>query len=95
MPRLSLWRELRIGDRIRIVEIPSEFFQKGYLIHPCSLRAYQKLTSRGRSLRVARIDAWGVPWVDFRFKRRDGKWEWHSLAVNHGGLVRVRRRKQR
>src|SRR5436853_7196518 len=85
----ELWRKLRVGDRIRLVEVPLEFFQEGYYIHRDTSRVYRKLVARRRSLRVYAIDEYGLPWVQCRFRRRDGRWEWHALAVNHGGLVRV------
>jgi hypothetical protein len=90
-----LWKSLRVGDRIRIVEVPSEFFHEGYYIHRDTLRAYRRLVARGRPLRVCKVDEWSVPWVRCCFRRKNGRWEHHSLAVNHDGLVRVKPRKER
>ena len=92
----KLWRRLRVGDRIRLVEIPREFSQPGYFIHRDTMRVYKRLLARRRSLRVYRIDEWGHPWIHCQFRRKDGRWDYHSLAVNHDGLVLVRpRRKNR
>jgi len=86
------WHDLRIGDRIRLVAMPSEFAQPGYRLHPGTRRAYERLIARGRPLRVSRIDESGLPWIDCRFRERDGRWGYHSLAFNHDGWVRVRGR---
>jgi hypothetical protein len=88
----ELWRTLRVGDRVRLAEYPPEFLQKGYHILPETVRVYKKLLARGRPLRVFRIDEYGHPWVQCRFRRRDGRWEHHWLAFNHDGLVRVKKR---
>ena len=90
--RKELWQTLKISDRIRLVEIPSEFFRPGYYIHRDTLRVYKKLLARGRPLRIYNIDEWGLPWVAFRFRRKNGRWEYHWLAVNHDGLAKVQSR---
>ena len=86
------WRELRIGDRIRIVRMPSGVDAPGYTFHRDTRRLYECLIARGRSLRIFRIDDWGLPWIRCRFKCKDGRWEYHSLAVNDDSWVPVRRR---
>jgi hypothetical protein len=85
----ELWRKLRLGDRVRLTEIPTEFFQPGYYIHRETMQAYKKLLSRRRSLRVCEIDEWGLPRVQFRFRRKNGGWEFHRLLINHSGLTLV------
>jgi hypothetical protein len=35
-----------------------------------------------------------LPWIECRFRRKDGRLEHHGLAVNHGGLVRVNSRQR-
>ena len=57
-----------------------------------TLRAYGHVIARRRPQRVFQIDAWGVPWIKFRFGMKNGKWEHHWLAVNHDGLVLLRSR---
>ena len=84
-----MWRELQVGDRIRLTEIPPEFLQEGYYIHRDTMRVYKRLLARKRPLRIREIDEYGHPWIYCRFRRKDGRWEWHSLAVNHGGFIRV------
>lgn len=88
----KLWKRLKIGDRVRLVHMPTEFLQPGYSVHSSALRAYRRVIARGRPHRVFQIDAWGVPWIQLRFKMTDGKWEHYELAVNHDGLVLVRSR---
>ncbi len=84
------WQSLKVNDRIRLVRMPSEFAQSGYELHPDTRETYRKIIDRRRPLRIARIDESGIPWIDVRFRRPDGSWEYHSLAFNHGGWVRVR-----
>lgn len=86
------WRKLRVGDRVRFVYMPTEFAQPGYLIHRETLTVYRRLIARHRPVRVFKIDAWKVPWIRCQFRHKDGRWECHSLAINHDGWVRVRPR---
>jgi len=87
----ELWRSLRVGDTIRLIEIPPEFLRVGYGIHKDTMRVYRLLLARGRPLRVAYLDELGMPWVRLREKRY-GQWYHHGLLFNHGGIVRVRKR---
>jgi hypothetical protein len=91
--RRELWRTLKVNDQIRIVEVPTEFSRPGYYIHRDTLRAYKRLVARGRPLRICEIDAWCIPWIHFRFRRSNGRLEYHWLAVNHDGIVKVQPRK--
>ena len=86
------WQHLRVGDRIRIVRMPSGVDAPGYVFPRCTRRLYRKLIARGRSVRICEIDDWGLPWIDCRFRRKNGKWEFHYLAVNDDSWVRVKRR---
>jgi hypothetical protein len=88
----ELWRSLKVGDRVRFVHMPTDFTRPGYGIHQETLDAYRRLIERNRPLRVYKIDDWKLPWVQFRFRLKGGRIEYHSLAVNHDGLVRVRSR---
>ncbi|HKB05967.1 MAG TPA: hypothetical protein VKD90_27480 [Gemmataceae bacterium] len=89
------WRRLRIGDRIRVVRMPSDADATDYFFAPETRRLYRKLIARGRSLRIFQIDEHGLPWVACRFHRRDGSWEHHWLAVNDDSWVPVRRRRRK
>jgi hypothetical protein len=91
----QLWRQLRVGDKIRLVEMPSEFRQTGYYVHRDTIAVYKKLLARRRPLRVWQIDRDGLPWIRCWFRRPNGRWEHHYLAVNHSGLVRVKSRSRR
>jgi hypothetical protein len=92
---MELWRQLKVGDRVRIFEYPPEFSQPGYFVHRDTRRVYKKLIARGSPLRIFEIDAWGSPWICCRFRRKNGSWERHFLSINHDGLVRVKSRKSR
>jgi hypothetical protein len=72
--------DLKVGDRIRIIGIPGEGVP-GYFLHRDTRLAYQKLIARGRSVRIARIGEDGLAWYSFRFPMKDGRWDWHEMAV--------------
>lgn len=86
------WRDLRVGDRIRIVRMPSGVDDPGYTFPKETRLLYNRLIARGRSSRIYKIDDWGLPWINCRFKRKDGRLTHHSLAVNDDSWVRVKRR---
>ena len=83
------WRSLRIGDRIRIIRLPTAWDQPGYIVPLCTRRLYKRLIQRARPLRVSEIDAWGLPYIRCRFKMENGAWEHHFLAVNDDSWVKV------
>ena len=87
--------KLKIGDRIRIIGIPGEGVP-GYCMHRDTRQAYKKLIARRRSVVISEIQ-WGLPWYSFRFRMKNGKWEYHSMVVaeddNNWVLVKPRRKK--
>jgi len=87
----ELWRRLRIGDRIRLVAIPLDFLDWKSL-HRETKQAYKYLLGRRRPVTVWQIDEYGMPWVLFRFREKNGRIGDNSLAVNHEGIVLVRSR---
>ncbi len=89
------WESLRVGDRIRIVQMPSGVDAPGYVFSRCTRWLYEKLIERGRSLRIAEIDEYGLPWIHCRFRQADQTWEHHFLAVNDDSWVQVRHRRDR
>jgi hypothetical protein len=89
----TLHKRLKIGDRVRLVHLPTEFSQPGYHLHRDTLRVYKRLVALRKTLTVNEIDSYRLPWVQFRLRREDGGYEHHFLAINHDGLVLVRRRR--
>lgn len=90
----DLWRRLRIGDRIRLAEIPLDGLNWGTL-HLETKQAYKYLLKRRKPLTVFKIDEYGLPWIRFQFHGSGGRLRYDFLAVNHGGLVAVKPRKSR
>src|SRR5262245_41625158 len=84
---------LRVGDRIRIVRLPSLWDEPGYVVPDRVRKSYERLIARGRALRVHEIDPWGFAWVQFRFLER-GKWAHHFLALDADSWVRVQSRRR-
>ncbi len=75
--------KLRKGDRIVITGVPGEGIPN-YTIHRETVRVYKKLTARRRSVRIGWIDEYGQPWYLCKLKRKNGEYEWHTLAVMDG-----------
>ena len=94
-PAREPWRRLRVGDRVRIVRLPTGIDAPGYFLHPETRQLYLRLIAGRRSHRIVEIDEWGLPWI--HSKQRDSRhgWIYHSLALNDDSWVRVRRRAKR
>jgi hypothetical protein len=86
------WRDLKVGDRVRIVRLPSGADSPGYTFPLETRLVYRQLIARGRAVRVYRVDDNGLPWIRCRFKRKRGGWEHHFLALNDDSWVRVKSR---
>ena len=76
------WQDLRIGDRIRITHIPSEFLQPNYRFPDETRTLYELLIERGEILTVDQICDHGLPWISYDETLDDGTTSYHSLAVN-------------
>jgi hypothetical protein len=87
----ELWRRLRVGDRIRLLRLPTDFFDWRSL-HRETKEAYRYLLNRRTPLRVFQIDEYGFPWVEFQFRDKSGKMRHDWMAMNHGGIAIVKAR---
>lgn len=76
------WRSLRIGDRIRITNIPDEFLQLGYTFHDDTRALYEHLIAGGEVLTVNEFCSQNLPWVSYEQQMDDGEIVYHSLAVD-------------
>lgn len=95
-PKLSAaddWKNLRVGERVRIVRMPSGVDAPGYTFHAETRWLYERLIARGRSHRIAGIDDWGLPFILVRFL--DERPVWHFLELNDDSWVRVKPRRRR
>ena len=86
---LEPWRQLVVGDRVRIVRLPSGADAPGSLFHPETRELYCRLIARGRAVRIFQIDEHDLPWIRCRFRGDDGAWAHHWLAINDDSWVRV------
>ena len=86
------WSKLKVGDRVCFVRLPTFQGVPGGGLHPDTLRFYKKLIARGYPSRIYEIDEDGLPWIAAKFRRRNGKWEHHWLAINDDSWVLVKRR---
>lgn len=88
-------RGLKVGDRVRLVHFPSEYLPPA-TIHQETKRLYKRLLERRRSVRVYKIDNWGMPWIKCQFRRKNGRWEYHYLLIGtESGWTKVKRQKKK
>jgi hypothetical protein len=73
--------QLRIGDWIMITGVPGTGVPN-YYIHRDTKRVFEKLVARNRPVRIREIDEFGAPWYMCRFKKPDGTYEAHFLAIS-------------
>jgi hypothetical protein len=88
------WRDLKVGDRIRIVRLPSAASMGGYVLPANTRRFYKRLIALKKRLTVYEIDRQGLPWIQCALRRKDGGLDCHFLAVNDDSWVRVKCRKR-
>lgn len=82
----ELWRELAVGDRVRVARLPERFARSGYVPSERTLAVYRQLRDERRPLVVSRVDRSG-PWVEWWTP--PAREEWQTLLVDHDGLERV------
>lgn len=75
------WRELRLGDLVRIVRLPSGADEPSYTFLPPTRRLYERLIAGGKAFRIREIDERGYPRIHMRGKDRSGRVVDHSLAL--------------
>lgn len=85
------WKTLRLGDRIRIVQIPSVFSDPSYHNGDWddTLELYSELISSSRVLVISEIDESGRPWINYETRGGDGEVISNSLAVDDDSWVLV------
>ena len=81
------WRKLNVGDRIRIVRMPSD----EPTMFPETRRLFKQLIARNRPSRIFWIDEYKHPWIQCRIREKNG-WRLHWLAVNDDSWEPVRKR---
>ncbi|MBE8967749.1 hypothetical protein [Nostoc sp.] len=70
------WRDLRVGDRICILQ----FRQRQMLEDTKQL--YQRLIAERAILTISEINQWGYPVIYYSFQNEQGEGEAHSLAID-------------
>src|SRR5690242_19964618 len=66
---IKSFRGLKVGDRVRLVQIPS-FYRVGYNNHRDTMWVYRQVFARRRPMRICLIDEWGLPYVHCAFGER-------------------------
>jgi hypothetical protein len=85
-------RDLQVGDRVRIVQLPSDWSRPDWRVDASTRRLYRWLIERRRSVRVSRLDEYGQPWIWCRSRQSGGRWIHHALALADDSWVRVKPR---
>jgi hypothetical protein len=67
------WRELQVGDRIRILQVPQTS------LPPETRELYEVLVREGVVLEVYEIDQWGYPVVEYCANEQEEHYHWLSL----------------
>ncbi len=83
------WRDLRPGDRVRIVRMPSGVDEPGYTFHRSTRRFYELLIASGKVFRILEIDDAGHPRLHVRVRKKRGPVEHHTLALCDDSWERV------
>jgi hypothetical protein len=80
--------DLRIGDRIRCVRIPTGDLVDLRKRQRCgvpwahdTVRILQRLADRRQVVAIDDVDEYGTPWFSYAFRNKTGRWEYHRLAV--------------
>ncbi|WP_339749858.1 hypothetical protein [uncultured Rubinisphaera sp.] len=76
------WRDLRVGDRIRITHIPPEFLKPNYTFPDETRELYEHLIEHRENLTVHEICDHSLPWVSYEQTMDDGEVVYHALAVD-------------
>ena len=69
------WRDLRVGDRIRVVRMPTGSMQED------TLALYRHLLEEGTVLTISRIGDPDLPWIEYMWNQEDGGDHHHYLAM--------------
>ncbi|MCA9322294.1 MAG: hypothetical protein KDB53_16250 [Planctomycetes bacterium] len=86
-------RELRVGDRVRFVSLPTEWESPTYSIQADSVKFMRTLIARNYSQRISEIDEHGFPAICATIRDRKGQVSSHWwLIVETTGWVRVKPR---
>jgi hypothetical protein len=86
------WRSPRVGDRVRIVRLPSDWEKPNWRVDPSLRQLYRRLIDRKWSVRVFWIDEFQQPWIQGRTRRPNGIVSYWSLAIADDSWTRVRHR---
>lgn len=83
----ELWRTLRAGDRFKLAHLPFEFSEHEYTLHDDTLATYLHLIDSQQELTIDHLDEQGFPWTKFTTEDDNQQIEYHSLMINHDGIV--------
>ena len=85
------WRNLKLGDSVRIVRIPSQFSEPRYQNGDWedTFALYRTLIAGNVVLTISEIDEFGRPWVEHDMLDSNGNVTSNALAVDDDSWVRI------
>lgn len=88
-------KDLKIGDKIRIISQPVWVGQPGTTIPPEDVRFFNKLIKRKSPVRISEISQDGLPGFYCRFKKKNGRWEHHFnwIGFDDNNWIKCKTRK--
>ncbi len=87
----ATWRTYRPGDVLRMDRIPDAVLKSpGFCSRSDALiRVYQRAVAKQSRLVVDYIDEWGHPWVEYQFRNKRGRIEFHSFLIDEDAYTKV------
>jgi hypothetical protein len=86
------WRELRVGDAVRMTKVPSCVWATAPAMRDGPegiLRVYQRAVAKRSRLRVTFVDAHGFPWCEYSFVNKRGGREQHAMQIEDDSYERI------
>ena len=82
MSKRPNWKRLRVGDKVRIVSIPTgDQAQYERDKDPFTVRLFWRLIRKRSVITIFKIDEFGSPWFGYKFRNGRGTMEYHYLSI--------------
>lgn len=82
---------LKVGDRVRITELPPDWSQPDWHVPKDTIAVYKAIIDRQRPIRINEVDEHGLCWFSCVFYRKQRR-EVHSMTLDDGCWVKVKKR---
>jgi hypothetical protein len=82
------WRDLRPGDRVRLLRVPEADLQQrerelrdGTYEPGWTAVTLERILQQDPVVTIDRVDEYGAPWFDYELVAADGEIEYHAIAI--------------